>query len=226
MARSPSKKAQTDRRVRGPDPAVRAKILAAFSSRAKRDGIRSVVMGELATELRMSAMTLYKYFRSKDDLVAAMINGWVDELAVIDALDWSKVDSCKSALDVLAAWADAWTTNLSGINPAFFVDLQRDHTLEWKQFQAQLDKRKWAAAKYLLPFLRDDISPVAELMMLNEMVMKAADPVFMEQLGLSRREAVRTAISIWGGGALKQRAILSPIKPMDLRPGLLRPGGE
>ncbi len=216
MARSSSNELEKPRRSRGPDPAVRAKILAAFSAKARRDGIRSVVMGELATELRMSAMTLYKYFASKDELVAAMVNAWVDELAVIDALDWTKVESCKTALEVLVAWADAWTTNLSGINPAFFVDLQRDHTVEWKLFQAQLDKRKWAAAKYLLPFLREDLNPIAGLMMLNELVMKAADPAFVEQLGLTRRDAVRTAISIWGGGALKQRAILSPFKPFEV----------
>ena len=43
---------------------VRERILAAFSAKAKRSGIRAVVMGELASELRMSAMTLYKHFAS------------------------------------------------------------------------------------------------------------------------------------------------------------------
>jgi len=34
--------------------------------------------------------------------------------------------------------------------------------------------------------------------------MRAVDPRYAERLGLSRREAVRTAVSIWAGGALQQ----------------------
>ena len=66
---------------------VRERILSVFSSKAKRSGIRAVVMGELAAELRMSAVTLYKHFASKDELVSAMVDAWALELAAIDALD-------------------------------------------------------------------------------------------------------------------------------------------
>jgi AcrR family transcriptional regulator len=184
---------------------VRDRILAAFSSRAKRAGIRAVVMGELASELRMSPMTLYKHFASKDELVSAMVDAWALELAAIHALDLGHVDDCDAALERLLSWANAWTASLASVSPAFFKDLHRDHRESWERFDAQIEARKAAAAPLLGPFLREDLSPTVALSMLDHLVTWAADPRHAELLGVSRREAVRTAVSIWGGGALRQR---------------------
>ena len=61
-------------RPRADTARVKARILEAFSEKAKRQGIRSVVMGELASELKMSASTLYKQFPSKDGVNRIMRN--------------------------------------------------------------------------------------------------------------------------------------------------------
>ena len=71
--------------------------------------------------------------------------------------------------------------------------------------------------KYLGPFLRDDLHAPTVFLMLDYLVMQASDPRFVERLGISRREAVRTAVSVWGGGALLQRAKLRPL-PSDRPP--------
>ncbi len=162
-------------------------------------------MGDLAAELRMSPMTLYKHFASKDELVAAMVDAWALELAALDALEWEKAESCSSALEVLLAWADTWTASLARVSPALFADLQRDHPAAWKRFEAQIGERKQIAAKYLAPFLRDDVHAGVAILMLDSLVMQSADPGFVETVGISRRESVRSALAIWGGGALKQR---------------------
>lgn len=184
---------------------VRERILVAFSTKAKRSGIRAVVMGELASELRMSAMTLYKHFASKDELVSAMVDAWALELAAIDALDLGRIDDRESLLERLLAWANAWTTNLANVSPAFFKDLHRDHPECWARFQAQIEERKWAAAPALRPLLRPDLEANVALQMLDHLVTWAADPRHAERLGVARSEAVRTAVSIWGGGALRPR---------------------
>jgi AcrR family transcriptional regulator len=193
---------------------VRERILRAFSSKAKRSGIRAVVMGELASELRMSAVTLYKHFASKDDLVSAMVDAWALELAAIDALDLGRIADCHAALERLLLWADNWTASLANVSPAFFKDLRRDHPEAWARFQAQIEGRKASAAPLLSPFLREDLNPTAALLMLDYLVTHVADPRQAERLGISRRDAVRTALSIWGGGALRQRAKLRAV-PRD-----------
>jgi AcrR family transcriptional regulator len=189
---------------------TRERILVAFSSRAKRSGIRAVVMGELASELRMSPVTLYKHFASKHDLVSAMVDAWALELAAIEALDLGEVRDRDAALARLLDWADAWTASLSNVSPAFFQDLHRDHPECWERFNAQIEARKRAAAPILGPFLRPELNPAAALLMLDYLVTHVADPRSAERLGVSRREAVRTAVSIWGDGALLPRGRLRP----------------
>lgn len=204
-----SPRAPKGRVVPAQDPArVRERILVAFSSKAKRSGIRAVVMGELASELRMSAMTLYKHFPSKHELVSAMVDAWALELAAIDALDLGQVDDCDAALERLLAWADAFTASLANVSPAFFKDLHRDHRESWERFNAQIQERKDAAAPLLGPFLRADLDPNVALLMLDFLVTHVADPRSAERLGVTRREAVRTAVSIWGDGALLRRTQL------------------
>jgi AcrR family transcriptional regulator len=187
----------------------------AFSSKAKRSGIRAVVMGELASELRMSAMTLYKHFASKDELVSAMVDAWALELAAIEALDLGHLDDCDVALERLLAWADAWTASLSNVSPAFFKDLHRDHPESWARFESQITDRKWAAAPLLAPFLRPDLNPNVAVQMLDHLATWAADPRHAEQLGVSRSEAVRTAVTIWGGGALLRSPKLRVVPPAE-----------
>jgi AcrR family transcriptional regulator len=194
---------------------VRERILIAFSTKAKRSGIRAVVMGELASELRMSPMTLYKHFPSKHELVSAMVDAWALELAAIDALDLGHLDDCDAAIERLLAWADAWTASLANVSPAFFKDLHRDHPECWERFQAQIEERKWAAAPILGPLLRPELNATAALVMLDHLVTRAADPRYAERLGVSRREAVRTAVSIWGSGALLHGPTLRPVPAPD-----------
>ena len=208
MARTARRAPRARRSIAEGPRRARERILIAFSARARRSGIRAVLMAELASDLRMSAMTLYKHFASKDELVDAMVDAWALELAAIDALDWEKARSCASALEVLLSWADAWTANLGQVSPAFFADLHRDHPDAWERFNAVIDERKQVAAEHLAPFLRDDMHPDTVFPMLDLLVTQAANPRFVEQLGISRREAVRVAISLWGGGALRQRARL------------------
>jgi AcrR family transcriptional regulator len=187
-----------------------------FSAKAKRSGIRAVVMGELASELRMSAMTLYKHFASKDDLVSAMVDAWALELAAIEALDLGRLDDGGAALDRLLAWADAWTASLANVSPAFFKDLHRDHPASWRRFNRQIEERKAAAAPLLGPLLRTDLDPNVALLMLDWLVTRVADPRHAERLGVSRREAVRTAVSIWSGGAMADAAAFRAPSPPDL----------
>ena len=202
--RAPKGKARSSRGSAPESERVRERILMAFSSKAKRAGIRAVVMGELATDLRMSAMTLYKHFASKDELVEAMIDAWALELAAIRALDLEHADDPDALLERLLAWAEAWTGSLAHVSPAFFKDLHRDHHACWTRFQKQIDARKWAAAPLLRRFLRPDLNANVALQMLDHLVTWAADPRSAERLGVSRREAVRTAVSLWGDGALQR----------------------
>ena len=178
-----------------------SRILSAFSERAKRGGLRTVVMGELATELGMSISTLYAHFRSKEDLVAAMVDRWCAELATHDALvDDERIPIAKR----FKVWGDAWSVRIIDYSPAFFADLRRDYPEQSARLQRDLEQRKSKGAGLLRPHLKPGLIPGAAFALLDLIYTHAHDPRLGDEVGVARQDVVRTALAIWGHGALKK----------------------
>ena len=176
-------------------------MLTAFSDRAKRGGIRSVVMGELATELGMSISTLYAHFPSKEHLVAAMVDLWCAELAAHDALIEDEHVAIAKRFKV---WGDTWSVRIIQYSPAFFADLVRDYPEQSARLQADLAQRRAKGATLLRPHLKPELIPGAAFALLDLIYTHAHDPRLGDQVGVARRDVVRTALAIWAEGALKK----------------------
>jgi len=177
------------------------RILTAFSDRAKRGGIRSVVMGELATALGMSISTLYGHFPSKGHLVAAMVDRWCVELATHDAL---VEDEKVPAMERFKIWGDAWSVRIVQYSPAFFADLARDYPDQSVRLQADLERRKAMGVAILTPHLKPGLIPAAAFALLDLIYTHAHDPRLGDEVGVARRDVVRTALAIWAEGALEK----------------------
>jgi AcrR family transcriptional regulator len=183
------------------DPTAQ-RILSTFSERAKRAGIRSVVMGELATELGMSISTLYGHFPSKEHLVGAMVDRWCAELATHDALIEDE------AIPIAArfrTWGDAWSDRIVQYSPAFFRDLGRDYPDQSARLKRDLEARKARGAGILRPHLRPELVPAAAFALLDLIYTHAHDSRLGEEVGVARRDVVRAALAIWARGALRKR---------------------
>lgn len=201
------------RGARTDQPAVRERILSAFSTRAKRDGIRAVMMGELARELRMSASTLYKHFASKQALTEACVERWALELAAAEAAEpdpRAKRDPFEQFMHWLSVWADA---NAS-LSPAFARDLRTDYPAAHGRFREVIAERRRRGAALLRPALRDDIDQRVALGILGLLLDEVLKPDFADRLRISRHEAMRSAVAIWAGGALKRGGKLSMLTDM------------
>jgi AcrR family transcriptional regulator len=186
----------------GFDP-VRERILSAFSEKATRSGLRSVVMAELASELRMSATTLYKHFSSKKEMVLNLVERWVMELAAAEAATDERPE-IRTPLDRVRHWADIWSVRMSSLSVAFLQDLRRDYPSAWMLFSKGMEERKREGAALLRPLLKPDVHPEVALEMLSMALARVADPGFADQLGTSRAEAIHTAVSVWASGALAE----------------------
>ena len=180
---------------------VRVRILNAFSERAKRAGIRSVVMGELASELGMSMATLYGRFSSKEELVAAMVDQWCAELATHDALI---EDEAMPIAERFRIWADAWSVRIVAYSPAFFTDLSRDYPDLAAHLETDLAGRRAKGEAILRPHLRPDLDPAAAFALLDLIYVHAPDPRLGDKVGVARREVIRTALGIWARGSLRK----------------------
>ena len=198
---------------RGPErdaQTVRERILHEFSARATRSGIRSVVMSELASALRMSATTLYNHFPSKQDLVTALVERWAQDVAASEAA-LRELGSSRSAVDGMVHWADSWAANVSRYSPAFWEDLRRDHPAASEIFRRELRQWKEAGAGRLRPYLRTELHPEIALAVLDLILTHASDPRLSERVGTGRRQAIETAIQIWARGALQSPGKLTPL---------------
>lgn len=187
----------------GPDPIeARERIVRSFLERARRGGIRSVVMGKLARDLHMSPSTLYRHFPSKQELVIACVRRWADELAALDAIDPAPPPNGPS-VDALLDWADAWAGAVSRYSTAWWGDLRRGPPEAWAIFEQEMRRHKARGADLLRPRLRDDVHAETALAVLGLLLDTLTDPDFSEDLGITRSEAVQTAMSVWMNGALE-----------------------
>jgi AcrR family transcriptional regulator len=207
-APGPARVAKTDARER---------ILEVFSAKAKRSGLRSLLMTELATELRMSAATLYKLYPSKEALALACVDRWADELGAAEA---AKRDSDPSldGFERYLRWIDAWADANAEISPAFSHDLRADYPAVWQRYRDVLDDRKRLGAALLRPLLKRGLDERVAFAVLDTIFSTVIQPAFAEHLKVSRREALRVAVTIWAGGALaregKLRSLSRSTKPI------------
>lgn len=191
-----------------PQPEARERILRAFSERATRSGIRSVVMSELASELRMSPNTMYQHFRSKKELVTALVERWAQEVGASEAAV-VEVESSRSAIDGMTRWAEAWAQSVARYSPAFWEDLRRDHADASAILRREIKRWKELGAGQLRPHLLPGLHPDVALAILDLILTRVSDPRFSEELHATRRESIRTAIGIWARGALRNQGKLT-----------------
>lgn len=203
---------RTSRRTRGQSDQAAEHILDAFSARAKRAGIRAVMMVELAAELRMSASTLYKRFPSKEALVLASVDRWADELAAAEAARRAAGPPVRDAFEQFMHWVDAWADANAAISPAFIRDLQSEYPSAWRRFREVVRQRQEQGAALLRPVLKPELDERVALAVLKTILYGALQPEFAAPLGISRREALRSAVSIWAGGAVDRRGKLRALR--------------
>jgi AcrR family transcriptional regulator len=193
-----------------PDP-VRRQILDAFSARAKLLGIRGVMMVELATELRMSAATLYKRFPSKEALAMACVERWANDLGAAEA---AKKDpkAPRAGFEQFMYWIDAWAEANAALSPVFRRDLETDYPAVWQRYRAVVTDRKKRGAALLRPLLKRELNKDVALAVLDLIFSAVLVPEFADRLRVSRHDAIRTAVSIWAGGALERRGKLRALR--------------
>ncbi|MDD9968736.1 MAG: TetR/AcrR family transcriptional regulator [Myxococcales bacterium] len=202
---------ETRARRRRVDPTQqREQVLAVFSTRAKRDGIRSVMMGELATELRMSASTLYKLFPSKEALTLACVDRWAKEVAASEASTPDPKNG-RDEFERFMHWLDAWADANAELSPAFTRDLKSDYPEAFARYRDVIRSARQQGAALLRPALKPEVDERVALAVLRTLLDQTIQPEFADKLRISRHEAMRSAVTIWASGAMQRRGKLRKI---------------
>jgi AcrR family transcriptional regulator len=191
------------RRIRRSPADARGAILVAFAERARVDGIRAVVMGELARSLGMSKKTLYQHFENKDDLVRALVAEWV---ARIHRCVEDPSAPREDPHEVLRWWTDVWARGRHDFSAAFWSDLEHDHPQAWALFDGLRSVSTPIHAR-VARAMRRDVDPKLAADLYHLVVGHFNDPAVAAGLGLDTRSAVMAALEIWMGGAMRPPAV-------------------
>jgi AcrR family transcriptional regulator len=205
----------TTKRARAAAAQVGERILEAFSSKAKRIGLRALTMTELASELHMSAATLYRLYPSKEALALACVDRWADELGAAEATQRDRRDPkavTRDGFERYMLWIEAWADANAALSPAFARDLKSDYPAVWQRYREIVEDRKRRGALLLRPLLKPSVDERVAFAVLNTIFMTVLEPDFADRLHVSRREAIRSAVSIWAGGALNRQGKLRSLR--------------
>ncbi len=180
---------------------TRLEILRTFSERARRLGIRSIVMSELCSDLGVSKKTLYRYFSSKEEMVEAMIERWESRLKSPDDPIAHPPDG--NPINALRAWIERWNATDANYSDAFWHDLKRDYPPLYARYRQATLERSAEVRRLLSPMLRQGISDEFALESYRALVDGAKNPAFADAVGMTRKQAMLTALDVLLRGILK-----------------------
>lgn len=174
---------------------LKARIVRTFVERAKEVGVRAVSTDEMAKSLAISKKTLYKIFRSKEELVAEVLNSWEERLK--RPLDFSQTDDPRS---VVHAAVGRWYDNDAQFSPVFWEDVGNDYpALRKKYFDVMFEKMRHIGS-HLTEYRKPGMSKEFALRVYMLLMMSAPQPNFYEKAQMDRREAVMKALDVWLDG--------------------------
>ncbi len=187
------------------DPAV-ARILRQAREHFFAHGYCACTMDDLAVELGMSKKTLYVHFRSKEEIMRAVIAQLGREVrADADAL---LANRQLGFAEKLRGFAEGMVQRLAQLNPRTLRDLQRfapelhDLLVEMRQknipyiFGCFIEEGKLAGK------VRDDVDTAFAVEFFLQAMQGLIQPATLDRLGLAPRELLPRTIDLFFSGLL------------------------
>jgi len=184
---------------------IRARIIAAFTELSKFKGFYRVTMDELAAQTGLSKRTLYRYFRSKDQIVQAVLDNFIVTMN-------SEIDQLISSRRTPEEVFTYMLTNIPRIgqviiNPLVMSDLRQHYPHCWKKIDDYRLKRVQEIAIMLLDDSNKEFTQEIDHRIVAEVIMASVqavlNPDFILSNGLTFEDTVRQLIEFFKHGFLK-----------------------
>jgi AcrR family transcriptional regulator len=169
-------------------------ILDAFANRARRLGIRAIIMEDVARDLGMSKKTIYLYYRSKEELVERLVQRWHKRL------DTPIPDG--DPVDIMREWVTRWNDNNERYSPEFWRELATDYPRLQSAYLEHVAAKKKLLARKVNPLIKPGIKPRFAWECYSAMLDAARNPAFQQAVGLSKQDALMATLDVWIGGVL------------------------
>lgn len=187
-------------------------IVDAFARKARVLGIRSIAMSGLASSLRMSTKTLYKYFTNKEELVRELVVRW--EARVHRPIsDYGTND----LMEILRYRIRVWVDNDAQYSTAFWLDLKTGYPDLYRIYIDSLHESMREMRQRLTPYLKDSVDVEYAWASYFTLMTDAARRKTFEKVGMSREQCVFAAFDFWVSAALDPEKLASGMPQQSLR---------
>jgi len=185
----------------GDKGSITHQIVELFAKHANTKGIRAIPMGDLAKELRISTKTLYKNFRTKEDIIYELVVKW--EKRVHKPITYYGDD----LIEILRTWLKIWIDNDAQFSTEFWTDLKTDYPQLYKVYVDSLYYRIETLKIKVAPYLKEGINPEFAWQAYFILMTACSQAKTFETLKMTREECVFEAFDFWIQGAVDLKRI-------------------
>lgn len=186
---------------------VQNKIIAYTEKKFFRDGFYKTTMDEIASELRMSKKTIYKYFPSKDQLVHTIVMYFMQSMKskIVPALqsDKNAIEKLSDLINIIANVSEKITADR-------FEELKRYYPDLWNEIDSFRTEMMFGTITKVIEqgkkeslFLDYPTSIIMNALVAS--VRSVVNPDFIMNNNYSILEAARYAFKIVIGGILSEK---------------------
>ncbi|MGA3287875.1 MAG: TetR/AcrR family transcriptional regulator [Bacteroidota bacterium] len=185
------------------------RIIDAASDRFMDAGFYKVTMDEIASDLRMSKKTVYKFFPSKETLLKAIVHAFMRK---VEGEVQGIISSDKPIEEKLTTLLTFIGKQLRRFSRPFMTDVQRFAPALWKEVEIFRRERVLSQLQQMFRqakkegVFREDLDPDLFFLILTTTIQGIMNPQVLSQQPFSAEEAFKGIFRILYEGAFTQEA--------------------
>ena len=185
------------------------RIIGAAADRFMEAGLYKVTMDEIASDLRMSKKTVYKFFPSKEVLLKAIVHTMMKK---IESDVQTIISSEKPFEEKLTSILTIVGMLLRKMSRPFLIDIQRFAPGLWKEIETFRRERVFSKIQQMFRqakkegVFREDLDPDLFILIFATVMQGIMNPQVLSQQSFSAEEAFKGIFRILYEGALTDEA--------------------
>ncbi len=183
------------------------RIIEAAADRFMVAGLYKVTMDEIASDLRMSKKTVYKFFPSKEALLKAIVHNMLKK---VESKVQGIITSDTPIEEKLTTLITFVGTLMRKLSRPFMTDIQRFAPTLWKEIEIFRRERVLNQLQHIFRqakkegAFREDLDPDLFFLVLNTTIQGVMNPLVLSQQPFSAEEALKGIFRILYEGALTE----------------------
>lgn len=199
---------------------VKERILAGFKELSFTVGFHRATVDELSARTGISKRTIYRYFRSKDEMVSAVID---DLMALIEEKVNQTLDSSQNPVEKIISLIRVLSQNLSVLSPTVMGDMQKHYPHIWDRIERFRAQKARKVVEMLIAGNQEgyfrEIVPEVFITALQATARDVINPGFILQHNLTIKKTITSVFDIFLYGILSDEARKSGLKPPPVSSG-------